>query len=132
MEKHITLEFPGGKKVDALIDGFRVCTDQALEDGGEGTAAAPFDHFFVSLATCTGITAYAYCQKHKIPTDGIAFSLRSGWDETERRFSRISMELKLPDNFPEEHRAGIEKRANACVVKKHILNPPEFELSIVD
>ena len=37
-EMEITMNFPGGKRVDALFDGFQVKTDQPKEEGGEGTA----------------------------------------------------------------------------------------------
>jgi ribosomal protein S12 methylthiotransferase accessory factor len=128
MTLRIDLDFPGGKKVDAKLHGFCVATDQALEDGGEGSAPCPFDYFFVSLATCSGITAYAYCKKYGIDTQGLEVWMEADNPENENRYDRVTFHVKLPENFPEEHRDKIQQRINGCVVKKHILTPPCFEL----
>jgi len=48
------IRFPGGKKVEALFDGFTVNTDQSVADGGAGSAPSPLDLFLTSIVTCTG------------------------------------------------------------------------------
>lgn len=76
------MSFPGGKRVDAAFDGFTVQTDQLPQNGGEGTAPQPFDLFFVSLATCAGISALDYCQERGLPTGGLDVTLvarRHAW-----------------------------------------------------
>ena len=42
----IKIPFPGGKKVNAEMNGIVIPTDQPVEDGGEGTAPSPF-HLFL-------------------------------------------------------------------------------------
>lgn len=130
MGRHIEVRFPGGKKVDACWDGFVVHTDQAVEDGGEGSAPAPFDYFFVSIATCAGITALAYCRRHKLPAEGLAVTLSADQDPGEYRFGKIRITVRLPAGFPPDHVASLRERVDGCVVKKHILNPPAFELAV--
>ncbi len=130
MNKRINLVFPGGKKVDAQMDGMTVHTDQAVQDGGEGSAPAPFDYYFVALATCSGITAKAYCDRNHISSDGLAVVLESDWDGSTHRYDRITTKITLPHNFPEEHRERFYKRVDACVVKKHIIKAPTFVLEL--
>ncbi len=42
MIKTIEVGFPGGKGVEAIIDGRLIQTDQRAENGGEGSAPEPF------------------------------------------------------------------------------------------
>jgi ribosomal protein S12 methylthiotransferase accessory factor len=50
----MVVNFPGGKKVDAIYKGFTINTDQPEKGGGEGTAPSPFDLFLSSIGTCAG------------------------------------------------------------------------------
>ncbi|MDD4737540.1 MAG: OsmC family protein [Kiritimatiellae bacterium] len=130
MNSEIKVTFPGGKKVDAEIKGMMVHTDQAVEDGGEGTAPAPFDYFLVSLATCSGIVAAAYCRRKGISTEGLTVSMDAPWDDARNRCDQVTFHLTLPKDFPEDHIEPIRQRVEACAVKKHILQPPEFRTVI--
>ena len=125
MEIAVTLA--GGKKVQAEIKGFRIETDQPKESGGGGTAPAPFDLFLASLATCSGYYVLDFCQARGIPTDGIWVLLRVARDPEKRMIGKISIEIKLPADFPERYRGPVVRAAELCSVKKHILNPPTFE-----
>ena len=51
----IEVRFPGGRKVEAAFDGYRVVTDQPASSGGDGVAPSPFDLFLASVATRRGI-----------------------------------------------------------------------------
>ena len=42
----------------------------------------------------------------------------------------MEVELILPEGFPEKYRGAIVKAMDQCVVKQHILNPPEFEITL--
>jgi ribosomal protein S12 methylthiotransferase accessory factor len=44
------------------------------------------------------------------------------------RVVRLALEIKLPQGFTEKHREGVVRAADLCAVKKHILNPPTFEI----
>ena len=125
MEIAVTLA--GGKKVHAEIKGFRIETDQPKESGGGGTAPAPFDLFLASLATCSGYYVLDFCQARGIPTDGIGVLLRVARDPEKRMIGKISIEIKLPADFPERYRGPVVRAAELCSVKKHILDPPVFE-----
>ncbi len=48
MIKTIEVGFPGGKGVDAIIDGRPIQTDQRSEKVGEGAAPEPFEKNRVS------------------------------------------------------------------------------------
>lgn len=126
--KDITISFPGGKRVDAHYDGRTVQTDQAVEYGGEGSAPEPFDLFFVSMATCVGIYVLEFCIARSLNSEGLGVRLRAERDDEKKLFTPITIEVSLPVEFPEKYRKAILRTADLCTVKKHIVNPPEFNI----
>ncbi len=127
-KKDITVSFPGGKQVQAHFNGHSVLTDQSVKNGGKGSAPEPFDLFFVSMATCVGIYVLEFCTSRELDTDGLGVHLVSELDPAEKRFPKVSIDIALPQGFPEKYRKAIWRTANLCSVKKHILNPPEFNI----
>jgi putative redox protein len=126
MDMKIT--FPGGKRVDAEYNGFTHKTDQLREDGGESSAPQPFDLFLVSLGTCAGIYVLSFCQKRGIDTSAIELRQSMDWDPQTHRIAKINIEIALPASFPEKYRAAVVQAAQLCTVKKHLENPPQFNL----
>ena len=120
--------FPGGKRVNAIYKGFTIETDQSKKDGGEGSAPAPFDLFLASLGTCTGIYALLFCQARHIPTEELKLSLHSERNSESRMIEKIAIEIQLPPEFPEKYREAMIRVAGKCSVKKHLENPPDFEI----
>ena len=123
--------FPGGKRVYADFDGFTVETDQPVAGGGEGSAPAPFDLFLASIGTCAGIYALGFMQQRGIDTEGADISMRTQRDPEKGLIGKIDIELKLPPGFPEKYRAAIVNAMNLCTVKKHMDQPPSFEVTAV-
>lgn len=128
MERTMDITFPGGKQVDALFRGFTIQTDQDRESGGEASAPEPFDLFLASIGTCAGIYALNFCTERKIETDGLKLHLTIRRNEEQKRVDRITIEIALPAEFPEKYKRAIVKAAGLCSVKKHMLNPPEFDI----
>jgi ribosomal protein S12 methylthiotransferase accessory factor len=122
------VRFPGRKRVDAEYGGFTVRTDQPPEGGGEGSAPQPFDLFLASIATCAGIYVKGYCDARSIATEGLGLEMRIEREGAKHRVARLVLEIKLPEDFPEKHREGVVRAADLCAVKKHILQPPAFEI----
>jgi len=128
MIKTVKVAFPGGKKVDTIIDERLIQTDQRAENGGEGSAPEPFELFLASIATCAGIYALSFCQARDISTEGLDLTMVCEKDVEAKLYRKISLNLNLPEGFPAEHEAAIKRSMDLCAVKKHILNAPEFEI----
>jgi ribosomal protein S12 methylthiotransferase accessory factor len=124
----IKVELTGGRRVEAEVRGQRVVTDQPRESGGEGSAPAPFDLFLASIATCAGYYVLDFCRARNIPTEGIGLVMRLERNSEKRMIGKVSIEIRLPAGFPERYRTPVVKAAEACSVKKHIQDPPTFEL----
>jgi putative redox protein len=123
--------FPGGKRVHADYGGFTIETDQPARGGGDDSAPAPFDLFLASIGTCAGIYALGFMQQRGIDPEGSGITMRTHFDQSAGLISKIDLELKLPADFPEKYRAAVINAMNLCAVKKHLHQPPEFELTTV-
>lgn len=124
------INFPGGKKVDAVYKGFTIKTDQPEREGGEGISPEPFSLFLASIGTCTGIYVLSFCQKRNINTDGVKMILRTEKNKETHMINKISMEIQVPKDFPDNYKNAIIKTAGLCTVKKHLEKPPDIDISV--
>ncbi len=122
--------FPGGKKVDAIYKGFTIKTDQPENEGGEGTSPEPFSLFLASIGTCTGFYVLSFCQKRNINTDGVKMILRTEKNKETHMINKISIEIQVPKDFPDNYKNAIIKTAGLCTVKKHLEKPPDIDISV--
>ncbi len=124
----MTISFPGGKRVDAHVNGHVIRTDQSPASGGEGSAPEPFTHFLASIGTCAGIYVLSFCQARGISTEGIQLTQHVEYDAVKHRLAKIGIDIALPADFPEKYREGVRRAAEYCAVKRAILDPPTFEV----
>jgi uncharacterized OsmC-like protein len=125
----VEVNFPGDKRVDARVGKFQINTDQSARFGGGESAPEPFQLFLASLGTCAGIYALSYCQNHGIHTDGMSLRMACQWDDEKGRYTKMSLHLSLPVGFPEKYRKAVIRSMDLCAVKKHMMDPPVFEIS---
>jgi len=125
------ITFPGGLAVNAEVKGFTVKTDQRIDHGGGGTAPEPFDLFLASLGTCAGFYALRFCRQREIPTSGLGLTLTPVRDPEGKRVELVRLDVELPAGFPEKYRDAILRSIDQCAVKRHIVDPPRFEVAAV-
>jgi ribosomal protein S12 methylthiotransferase accessory factor len=123
MEVDIT--FPGGKRVDAQINGWNIATDQAPQAGGAGSAPEPYMLFLASLGTCAGIYVLGFCQSRGLPTEGLRITQHLEWEG--HKLSKVRFDIHLPKSFPEKYREAVVRAADMCAVKRALEDPPLFE-----
>ncbi len=130
----ITITFPGGKKVNAEVNGMVITTDQPKLEGGEGSAPSPYLHFLASIGTCAGIYVLGFCKERGIPTEKITLTERLEYATTPEGKSfldTIAIDINVPPDFPEKYHKALIKVADQCAVKKSILHPPKFAINTV-
>jgi ribosomal protein S12 methylthiotransferase accessory factor len=123
------IEFPGNKKVNARYNGFTIETDQAREEGGDGSAPEPFDLFLASMGTCAGIYVIYFCEERNIDTTGLKMSLSFDRNEQTHLIENVNIDISLPPGFPKKYKSAIVKTAGLCTVKRNILKAPEFHVT---
>jgi ribosomal protein S12 methylthiotransferase accessory factor len=123
------ITFDGGKVVTAHSHGHLIRTDQPVDNGGGNTAPAPFELFLASIGTCAGIYVKSFCDNRQIPTENIKIIQTTEYSKETSLPVSVSIDIKLPPDFPEKYKASILHVAGLCKVKKSIANPPEFSIT---
>ncbi|MCL4394651.1 MAG: OsmC family protein [Chloroflexi bacterium] len=121
----LTVDFPGGARVDAHFRGHDLKTDQLPAD----TAPMPFELFLASIGTCAGIYVLGFCQQRKIPTDGIRIVQQMENDPATGLVGKIYLDIQLPPDFPEKYKGAVIRSAEQCKVKKTLEHPPAFQVT---
>jgi ribosomal protein S12 methylthiotransferase accessory factor len=127
----IDIYFDGNKKVNAIIEGFTVKTDQSIQSGGENSAPTPFNMFLASLGTCAGIYVKSFCDQRGIETADIRISMDYVYDPAQKLIVKFIMLIHVPVDFPEQYEAAVIKTASLCAVKRHLNPSIENEITIV-
>jgi len=119
------IDFPGGSRVDAHFGNFTIPTDQPPV----ASAPTPFATFLSSIGTCAGIYVLGFCQQRNIPTEGIQIVQRINSNPLTHMVDKIDLEIQVPNNFPDKYRDSLIRSAELCAVKKHLENPPTFDIT---
>jgi putative redox protein len=119
--------FPGNKRVHARYKGFVVETDQPVTNGGDESAPAPFDLFLISIGTCAGIYMLSFLEQRGLSREGAGIVLRQERNPETKLVSKITLELKLPADFPDKYRDAVIRAVEQCAVKRHLDSPPAFD-----
>lgn len=120
MSMDFKVTFPGGKRVDAEINGFTIKTDQGIKGGGNGSAPEPFTLFLASMGTCAGIFVLSFCQHRDIDTEGISLSVSPVVDPDKKMIGTININIIVPDDFPPKYHAALVRSAEQCAVARHV------------
>ena len=124
--------FPGGKRVDAQVDGFTIKTDQGVANGGDGSAPEPFTLFLASMGTCAGIYVLSFCQHRGLDTEGISLSIEPQVDPEKRLIGNFKISIIVPDAFPQKYHSALVRSAAQCTVAKHVEQAlPEFDVEVL-
>lgn len=121
----MVIDFPGGSKVDAHFGPFTVQTDQPPV----ASAPTPFAMFLSSIGTCAGIYVLGFCRQRGLSMEGMKIVQRVFSNPMTGMVEKIDLEIQLPTGFPEKYREAVINSAQLCAVKKHLENPPKFEIT---
>ena len=114
--------FPGGAQVDAVMGNMVITTDQ------DGSAPAPFGLFLASIGTCAGIYVLSFLKHRGLSTEGVKVVQRVRTNPDTRMVEQVDLDIVVPPGFPEKYHTALVRAANQCAVKKHLENPPVFNV----
>jgi ribosomal protein S12 methylthiotransferase accessory factor len=120
----MTIDFPGGARVDAHFGNFVVPTDQPPSGGGQGSAPTPLATFLSTIGTCAGIYVVGFCRQRGISTEGIRLVQKMQVDPVTHLVTDVQVTIELPEGFPAKYAEAVVRAAEQCAVKKHFENPP--------
>jgi ribosomal protein S12 methylthiotransferase accessory factor len=118
----MVIDFPGGLKVDAHMGHMTIPTNQ------DGSDPAPFGLFLASIGTCAGIYVLQFCKQRGISPDGVRIVQRMSSNPLTRMIDRVELDIQVPPDFPDKYKNAVIRAADQCAVKKHLENPPTFDV----
>ena len=118
-----------GQKQSAKFGDLEVISDQSINAGGGAEHPEPFDYFLVSMVLCAGFYARKFCEQRDISTQGMTLTQNNeNVDEEGKKL--FSIEINLPDGFPQKYKKALIAAVNTCTVKKVIQAQPEFSVVV--
>jgi len=126
----ILVTLPGGRRVDAQVGKHLVRTDQPISNGGEDSAASPFELFLAAIGTCAGIFVQGFCAKRGLPVEGIRIREQVHYAE-DGALTGVDLDIEVPASFPEKYREALVRVADQCSVKRAIQTQPRFQVRTV-
>jgi len=73
-----------------------------------------------------------YCKDNDLPFSDIKMIQRYELDHSEQLRFNSSIEIQFPKNFPQEHRDGLIKVANNCLIKKVMETGPTLTIKATE
>ncbi|KTF11626.1 MULTISPECIES: OsmC family protein [unclassified Pseudoalteromonas] len=125
----ISVSLLDGQKQSAKFGDLEVISDQSIAAGGGAEHPEPFDYFLVSMVLCAGFYARKFCEQRDISTEGMTLTQNNeNVDENGKKL--FSIEINLPDGFPQKYKKALIAAVNTCTVKKVIQAAPEFSVVV--
>ena len=122
------IHFSDGQKVKTRLKGATIAIGSDNGSVSDDPGLEPLDLFFASMGLCAGKYVMGFCRPRDIPYKGTRIFLRTQWDEKKKIHTRVLIQIQLPQEFPIKYKKAVLRAVNLCSVKKHIINPPAFEV----
>ena len=119
-----------GWRFSVRCRGHQVVSDQPLEEGGDDTGMTPVELFVSSLGCCIGVYAEMFCERHKIPYEGMNVDLEWKMAQNPSRVSEFKATIRLEEDVDPDLARGILRMVKHCTVHNTIRDPPKTEFSI--
>lgn len=119
-----------GQKLQANFGKHQIISDQSVSAGGDAAYPEPFDYFLASMPLCAAFYIRKFCEARDISTDGISLSQEHSTVSEDKYRKAFSINVSLPEDFPEKYKKALLAAANSCTVKKVIQAMPEFSIQI--
>lgn len=127
----VTVEHLGSVQFEIKTRGHVIVSDQPLESGGFDEGMTPPELLLASLGACAGYYAAQYLRKNKLATEGtrIRVSCEKVKDPV-ARMTNFVIEVDTPMELTKEHRLGVEKEVEHCLVHNTLLHRPKITLKV--
>lgn len=126
----VLVDHLGAVQFEIRARGHKIACDQPEDNGGFNEGMTPPELLLASLGACAGFYAAQYLRKHKLAGEGTRVRVTAEKAKNPARLENFNIELEVPLEFTEEHRAGIETSVKHCLIHNTLLNPPKISLEI--
>jgi putative redox protein len=103
-------------------------SDMSVQDGGKDEAPSPAEFLVSSLGACIGMIINTYCQLHGHTSENIGLSMTYVLADNPKRIQNITIDIALPEYFPEDRRQAILNSVKSCVIFNTLSENTEIDI----
>lgn len=111
-------------------DGKTIQADLPADKGGNDTAPNPVELLQAAICSCAAMYAQRFFAQHNLDPKGLTMKTEVNFDEQESKIETMTHHFTLPEGFPEKYRNAFIRTVEQCTVKKNILTPPDFQVTL--
>ena len=118
-----------GKRFETFLGPYRIVTDQAKQDGGDGAGPTPPELLLASLGACAGHYAAEYLRARSLPLRGLQINVHAEKAGRPVRLASFRVEVSLP-GLEERHRLGLLRSVQSCLIHNTLESQTKVEVEI--
>jgi len=126
----VFIEHLGDLQFEIKARTHTIACDQPAGNGGYDEGMTPPELFLASLGSCAGFYAAEYLRKQKLATEGTRIKVTAEKAKDPPRLADFRIEVDLPVELSEQHRAGVENAIRHCLIQNTLLQPPRISVEI--
>lgn len=126
----VSIEHLGEFQFGIRARSHTIASDQPIENGGYDEGMTPPELFLASLGSCAAYYAADYLRRQKHATEGTRVRVTAEKAKNPPRLENFRIEVDLPLEVSEQHRAGVEEAVHHCLIHNTLLNPPQIAIEI--
>ena len=89
---------------------------------------SPFLLFLASAGMCAAYYAREFIQNRQLPLENVTIIETILYNNLTHMAENINIHVELPESFPIKYKNAIKSAIAGCTVKRHLSNPPSFEI----
>ena len=125
-----TVTHLGGVQFEVNVRGHKIYSDQPAAAGGFDEAPTPPELLLASLGACAAYYAAEYLRVHRLSEENLHVHVHAEKSFKPARLSSFRIEVDAPAAATEQHRAGITKAVERCLIHNTLLHPPQIEIAV--
>jgi uncharacterized OsmC-like protein len=126
----VSIEHLGDLQFEIRARSHIIASDQPVENGGYDEGMTPPELFLAGLGSCAAYYAAEYLRRQKLASEGTRVRVTAEKATNPPRLADIRIEVDLPLEVSEEHRAGVEEAIRRCLIHNTLLHPPQISVEI--
>ncbi|HWR16257.1 MAG TPA: OsmC family protein [Terriglobales bacterium] len=126
----VLIEHLGAVQFEIKARQHVIVSDQPADNGGYDEGMTPPELMLASLGSCAAFYAAAYLKKHGLASEGTKVRITAEKVKGPARLDDFKIEVDIPVELDEKHRAGVEDSVHRCLIHNTLLAPPKIGINI--
>jgi ribosomal protein S12 methylthiotransferase accessory factor len=89
---------------------------------------SPFLIFLATAGMCSAVFVKAFMEQRGMSVQNVEITQRMNYNQATNMVNDIDIIVDLPSDFPEKYKSAIKSVVAQCPVKKHLAQPPTFNV----